>query len=1253
MNSDKDKAHHSSGTSRYKRFLPMLDRYYFKIDERSLADYLVFIEKYGAFVYSHSRGHISEKDQQTWRTFFSSDLSVFLAKLSVINIQDFLPFYLPADGLGGAQMNLLQKKLDVIIHFITVVNDSYKHVLRAHGHETEIQEFIDLIEQIKSEAYVNRIFKLGAQLHLTIDFEQIDKEALWTVWAAQEHFFIKPLIGKAQVQAVEDLNKVMNAFTGLSSQMLYSSRTLLLRSIESNQNHNPGQALFIAFLKLYEYVQRDLNDITGKHLDYFYKDILQQSPKPSAGDNVHVYCTLADHVKSYTIEKGTLFKAGTDEEGYDRLYMADDFLSVNKTKVTDLATVFLCRNSEVSVESSYAIVSGVYQSQILNSPKGGFDFTLAPQPYPLFGEEQANLQIKTMEPSSLGFAFASPILLLSEGRRACRLVLSFNIKSMASLLSFLERYTLNNNLAYDSAFDKLFGNAFQISLSTEEGWYKIEEYKVFPPNVREGSIELFFILEKGAPAIKPMGETWDKEERHNYGTEWPVMRVCLGHERSMYMYSYLKDLVLQDCSMSVEVLSVKNLEVYNDLGKLDTSNPFYPFGSLPVLGSSLLIGNEELYKKNIDDFSLELVWHNLPRDKGGFKTYYKEYYSNLENDDFKVGISALSDYEFHPKDKDKIQQFSLFAMEESQEGQIPVLANKTLMKGFDVNILGINGSFEKTDLLPYDNKAKLGYLKLELMGPEMCFGQSMYPSLLSSTFLKGLKTSQVHIPNLPYVPQLKSIALNYKASTKVSFLTTSATGTDPKAKEKFYMLQPYGIRTIFENSMATANHLFPQYDHDAYMLIGLDEVIQNEALTLYFMLDPNIGNDFEVELPEVQWFYVTDDRWVPFEKKDLVFDTTNKFTTSGIVKLQIPSQIDSENTVLPRGKYWIVAALRGDIRLAAKLRGLHTQALKLNWVSHKKGAEWVDHIQKSSIEGLLVARSEIAGVFQPLPSFGGRLQEVGLDFYTRVSERLRHRNRCITAWDYERMVLEHFPFVHQVKCLSPLDHPEDIPAGKVVIVVVPKSRLGEELVLPRFNYNILQEIQSFVQSYTAPQVRVQVVNPVYEEVRVSAALKFVDPSKQGIGIEQLHRDLRSFMCPWFHDIHRDMLFGGSVNVDEIDTFIGSKSYISFVTNVSLLVLHYHDKDYSLSDSMSVSQTDKTLYGSKPWAVLVPMKQHPFTIIDQEVYMTPEKVAIENLRLGSEFVLSEKKKKGTTTTTNETLTPDLAQEYGYVSVEIDL
>ena len=82
--------------------------------------------------------------------------------------------------------------------------------------------------------------------------------------------------------------------------------------------------------------------------------------------------------------------------------------------------------------------------------------------------------------------------------------------------------------------------------------------------------------------------------------------------------------------------------------------------------------------------------------------------------------------------------------------------------------------------------------------------------------------------------------------------------------------------------------------------------------------------------------------------------------------------------------------------------------------------------------GLLVVKA----IQQPFASFGGSPGETDQAFYVRQSERLRHKNRCLSSWDYERLILENFPNVQRVKCIPHAREGCWLAPGHVLLVVI-------------------------------------------------------------------------------------------------------------------------------------------------------------------------------------------------------------------------
>jgi hypothetical protein len=1217
------------GSSRNRRFAAALHPEYFKIDERTLEDFLVFAEQYAAYVYTDVPD--VSGDTSTWQSFFSDNIAIFLARLCCGNPVRPMAY----DILSGAATppHHVLHKLGNFLRYTGSLPDRIPPSLEKQATSKKVSHLLYQLAELR--AATDRVIQSCRQAGIVISHVMTHEAG--------------PADEEDAAQHTTAVDASLDLFLSMANKVTSSAQNLLHEFLHDYQEHDPAIALYIAFLKLYAYAQEDLNKITGKHLDYFFYELLQQKAKPSEPDEVYVCLRLSDHVETAAIERGTLFKANLDEEGLDCLYAAKDYTVLNHTQVVALGSFYPARKGEIGIEPYYEFISSIYETDVRYSA-GGFDFTTDARAFPAFGEAVYNAAKKTMKPSEIGFAIASPTLLLREGKRQVTVTLQFELSSMSPLVSFFERYANAENLSANNVFYRIFSEAFSISLTTPGGWHEVPDYTILPPAWGSGKVEFYFELPLGAPSVTAFGEEWPVEEVKKYNTPWPVMKIGLTDRKTMYTYSYLQHLVLQTCAIAVEVSQIKNLEVYNDLGKVETSVPFFPFGALPVVGSSFLVGHDELTKKQISDMALEITWHNLPRVNGGFREHYETYGEHIDNDSFRVGVTGLSDYAFHPTAPDKIQTFPLFVTPPT-DGQTTQHkpAAQTTFADLDVKALKLHDNFTREPLAPYDNATKAGYIRIELITPEMAFGHQKYPTLLSEAVLRKARREDTKLPEAPYTPHVKSLALRYRASTQISFQKTSTLQAHPKADEKTFQLQAFGVRTTFADATPSVDTLLPQYEHDGYLLLGLDTVIPGEAVTFCFVLERNTLSDSSDDVPTVDWFYVSDDAWHTFSKKDIVFDTTRSFTTTGIVKLVMPADITNQTTVLPNGFYWIIASLKGDPTATGRIRAIYTQAITLTWTRHKPGAQWKVNLPPNTISSLAKATSDIATVFQPAPSFGGRPTEAPMDFYVRVSEFLAHKNRGVTAWDIERLILENFPAVSQVKCISAVEYPFFTEGGKIMVVVRPAVVTGDRFVLPRFSPAVLQDIGAYLERHVSPFAAIAVINPTYEEVKITADVVLTDEATTGEYEETLYRDIRHYLCPWYDDPQEDMVLGGSLDLDEVTEFITMRPYVKYVSKVSILILQHNNKTYAIADSAQSTAVDKKLYSSKPWCVLIPMKQHQINMNTEEQNLTPEKAAIMNMRLGREFVVAGKNES----TLPENTADDTASARGYVEFDISL
>ena len=65
----------------------------------------------------------------------------------------------------------------------------------------------------------------------------------------------------------------------------------------------PHLALFFGFLYIFRVAQEDLNTITERHLDFYYRDVLQLEENPAVSDQAAIIFKLAKNVSSYLVNK--------------------------------------------------------------------------------------------------------------------------------------------------------------------------------------------------------------------------------------------------------------------------------------------------------------------------------------------------------------------------------------------------------------------------------------------------------------------------------------------------------------------------------------------------------------------------------------------------------------------------------------------------------------------------------------------------------------------------------------------------------------------------------------------------------------------------------------------------------------------------------------------------------------------------------------------------------------------------------------
>jgi hypothetical protein len=470
----------------------------------------------------------------------------------------------------------------------------------------------------------------------------------------------------------------------------------------------------------------------------------------------------------------------------------------------------------------------------------------------------------------------------------------------------------------------------------------------------------------------------------------------------------------------------------------------------------------------------------------------------------------------------------------------------------------------------------------------------------------------------------------------VNIVSIGAISKGEAAVEEFYHIHPFGIIKTFEKGKALNRKLLPTYEDDAYLFIALRDLDPPTSLSIYFELREQLNlytmNRWDAK-PEITWSYLSNNEWKEFSQNAIMSDTTNGFNNSGIVVMDLPRDLTKGNHILPQPDcFWLRVSLKGDpLRMPRTLK-VATQAVSATW-ENSGGTD--QHLAKplgsNKITGLFRPMNEIRATFQPYPSFGGRPHEKGKEFYTRVSERLRHKNRAVSAWDFERLILDRFPNIFQAKCIPHLNNEKYVPKGSLTIVVVPRITPDKKGILPVVNPTMLQNIKESLMPYASPFMNIEVRNPVYERVKITCGVRFEKGKNNGTYLKMLNEEIMEYMCPWMSGQEQEVDLGGAFSKDMLLSFIEKRPYVEFVTKFSAVQVYHSSKvGFDVEDTAIDTSKTPALQATTPWSVLIPFETNPIYFIDETSFQAPEKASINSMIIDGDFVMTQEKENDLTT-----------------------
>lgn len=1124
------------GVDRLTRKLEALPPTFAKVDDRSMEDLMLFAKKYAAYLRYKD---LDNTDDGTWEPLMKMDISVVLAvllSLDMLQVSDYIKLIYKRTKLGiaasdDAEASLQFKYLFDLVFSLAKTIDEQCGFLKE---ETDYQQTIKSVIQTKLNSPFSKLSNFRTDnLDLVSASNQTDNSSpINTVDSHQAlaltYFSLTAEKLKITIPGTEIRDKISHVINhnifnnqislllgGISS-ILQKAQDLFNKSLNEYSNHEPHYGLFLTFLKLFQAAQDSLNEYTTKHLDFYYKDVLKLKNQLPIPDQAHLVIALQKHIQQHLLAKGTLFKGGKDPNGKEMQYSLTEDVVFNQAEVKEI------KGFQIHNKSLLAY-------PVINSSDGiGGKFEGDDKSWFAFGDRK---MAPTLE---AGFAIASNLLFLKEGERTISITVQFTnlIKSIPKISKF-----------------GFFGTTklipFQITLTGEKDWVS----KTVDAQFIEKSKSLKFEFSLGVeePSILPYLE---KTHKKNFNTSLPLLMALLDQNTSNVWYSDLMNNPISSIQLAVNVIGVKDLALSSDGGSIDAAKPFKPFGDFPKLNASFYIGSKEIFQKKLDSIQV-----NFPVSVPVTCEYlhgnaWESYGLPSEGNPFIIQKSIAgnllkpSTMDFGPND---------FIQATSFEGILRFRLN-TSIYSLASHMADVNKALDNIVLNSQEETFKINPELIQVSAkivsdsnPENVIGNQI-GNLAIEKIADLSAITKVSGNSVPVPKEVisETFSIDYTASDLIPIDSVNP-------KHSFFHLTPFG----YYNPNPTGEiSLVPQFSEEGELLIGIAKVSSPITINLLFLLVDGSSNPLKNQEP-VTWSFLDKDAiWVDFEENKVIDGTVN-LTRTGIVTISIPKEAAIIHTALPTDLVWIRASVSSNTDAVCKIIDIKAQGALAELVqSESEGIEFRSTLPSGTISKLKLSDSSIKSISQPADSIGGRVRESDSDYYQRVSERLRHKQRAVSMWDYEHLVLQEFPSVYHVKCLNHTGFYEkngenvlcENYPGHVTVICIPdlKNKTNINLLRPYTSIATLTDISIFLEKLKNPFVLLHVVNPKFEEVQLEFEVRFHDNMDEVFYRNLLDIEIEQFLCPWAWESNQKITFGGKINKSTLINFVEERPYVDFL-----------------------------------------------------------------------------------------------------------
>lgn len=893
--------------------------------------------------------------------------------------------------------------------------------------------------------------------------------------------------------------------------------------IEKAGNMDSGLSLLLVFIRNYSKVIKGFNHRFSLLPNFYHESVLMVSPQKAIQDRTRLLITPSDTVKGYLLPAKTKFVAGEKEDGTELIYNTEKEEYISGMKVAGAFSVFQIDAGEGEIYKKSLKIDGVSPQQVFEKDKNCTDY-------------------------ACGWMIESRIFLIKDGEA------QINID-----------FLLTEESTKKIGTNTIDENAFFVYASDSKGWSLIENKCRYKIEQSKGIINVLIDKHEIQNSFVPTSVAL-----HKMSSDFPVLRILIKNKKKNYDFAKL--IVFDQVDICLVIQHSHNIKLYNELGEIDVSKPFYPFGTQAECGSWFRFGNEEIVQKSMISITLSGVWNKIPKTDKGYEDIYRYWYYEENETDPKKPKLIIKNWSFHILSKvlvngnwkDICLLFnSLFSP----------LDGKILEKAFIELFLTKEVLLDRTD----NKQDKSCPFSIILSEPGIGFGMEEYRNVFAERMIynSGVdNTKKRPLPTTPMIPMLADIELSYFASEKLELLKRRELMNNGIRLSRITDLNEF----TFNPEVEQRTQQFVSEDANMHtMYLGISNTLCKKHIRMYFDLSFTMQgfdkNDVDSKIESaLEWYYSDKNKWTPLASKYILKDETFGLTQSGYVELEMPKLIT--DSLLDNHKLlWLKVYVDNKGKMPLAIRNIYMDYIPVV-AENGDGTS----LPALSINKLKVENDKIAKVIQPMPGYGGKVMEAKTRSSARQSSRIFNRLRALTPADYEQLILERFPEIEKVCCIpaSEITHDNEPPVHQVNIVVFSRS---DDSVYPYTPVWKLNEIKQYILDFVSPCVVVNVINPLYENIEVHCiATVKLEVTTDGETTRRMVDNVTNYFAEW---ISKGTLpdLGRSYYCKTLHSILANDRDVVKVFKLSI-------NNESVVD-VHVGLNELTYQGKTPWSVLIP------------------------------------------------------------------